>query len=119
MNKQKISKLLLISFVIGAAYLLYSLWYWVAGGAESATDTAEEVGSFIATALVTPHLIATACAVLFNALGCFMRKRSFALTGAILYTVAVILFPMYFMFVAIEAILSYIGYAKMKKPIPE
>jgi len=44
-----------------------------------------------------------------------MKKRGFALTGAILYTVALILFPMYFMFVIIEMILSYVGFAKMKK----
>lgn len=108
------SKLLLISFIIGVAYLLYSISYWT-GTAGSGSDTAEQIGAGIATALVMPHLICTAMAVLFNGIGTFMKKRGFALTGAILYTVALVLFPAYFMFVVIEMILSYIGYAKMKK----
>lgn len=105
---------LLISLVIGILYLIYSLFYWSGafGGEES---LAGQIGIGIATALVAPHLIVTALAALFNALGLFMRKRAFALTGAILYTVAVILFPLYFMFVIIEVIFSFIGFAKMSK----
>lgn len=114
MKKQKISKLLLISLILGALYLVYSAWYWANTVPEN-VENAEQVGVAIATALVAPHLVATAFAVLFNALGLFMRNRGFALAGAILYTVAVVLFPMYFMFVTLEAILSYIGFAKMKK----
>jgi len=114
LEKKKLSKLLLISFIIGVAYLLYSIVYW-SGAAGAGETTAEQVGAGIATVLVMPHLIVTALAVLFNALGLFMHKRGFALTGAILYTVAIVLFPVYFMFVIIEMILSYIGFAKMPK----
>ena len=113
MEKKKMSKLLLISLVIGIAYLIYSFNYW--GNASDVTETAEQIGAGIATVLVMPHLIFTALAVIFNALGCFLKKRGFALTGAILYTVALVLFPMYFMFVIIEMIFSYIAFAKMKK----
>ena len=113
MERKKMSKLLLISLIIGIAYLFYSFNYW--GGAADVTDTAEQIGAGIATILVLPHLIFTALAVIFNALGLFMKKRGFALTGAILYTVALVLFPMYFMFVIIEIIFSYIAFAKMKK----
>lgn len=112
--KKKISKCLLISFLIGAAYLIYSIAYW-SGAAGSGADTAEQIGSGIAVALVMPHLVCTALAVLFNALGLFMKKRGFALAGAILYTVALALFPVYFMFVILEVILSFIGYAKTPK----
>ena len=112
--KNKLSKCLLISLIIGVAYWIYSASYWT-GTAGSGANTAEQLGSGIATALVMPHLVCTALAVIFNALGLFMKKRGFALTGAILYTVALVLFPMYFIFVIIEMILSYIGFAKMKK----
>lgn len=113
MEKRKLSKLLLIAFIIGVLYLIYSIWYW--SGAVSGGSSSEQIGSGIALAIVMPHLLITALAVLFNALGLFLRKRAFALTGAILYSVAAILFPVYFMFVIVEAILSYVGFALMKK----
>ena len=114
MEKKKLNKLLLVSFIIGAAYLIYSVVYWSGTAGSGATD-AEKLGSGIATALVMPHLVFTVLAVIFNGFGLFMRRRGFALTGGILYTVALVLFPVYFMFVIVEMILSYVGYAKMKK----
>lgn len=114
-EKQKLSKLLLISLIIGIAYLIYSAVYWSGTAGRSGSTGAEQLGTGLAMALVTPHLICTVIAVIFNALGLFMRKRGFALTGAILYTVALVLFPIYFMFVIVEMILSYIGFAKMPK----
>lgn len=113
MEKKKLSKLLLISFILGIAYLIYSASYW--SGVGAGLNSAEQVGAGIATALVMPHLILTVLAVIFNGLGLFMRKRGFALTGAILYAVAMVLFPMYFMFIIIEMILSFVGFAKMPK----
>lgn len=113
-EKPKMSKPLLIAFILGAVYLIYSIVYWN-GAVGSGADTAEQVGSSIATALVMPHLVMSALAVIFNALGLFMKKRGFALTGAILYGVALALFPVYFMFVIIQMILSFIGFARMKK----
>lgn len=111
MEKKK-SVLLLISAILGCAYLIYSIVYWTglnSGGGSSA----ESIGFGIATAIVFPHLIATAVAFIFNLLGWIMDHKWFALTGAILYTVALILFPLYFMFVVVEMVLSYIGFARM------
>lgn len=113
-KKEKINKCLLIAFIIGILYLIYSLFYW-SGAASSSTSSAEQLGAGIATVLVMPHLFMTALAVLFNALGLFLKGKGFALTGAILYTIAILLFPVYFMFVILEAILSYIGFATMPK----
>ena len=113
-EKKKLSILLLISFIIGAAYLVYSMVYW-SGAVGSGDDIAEQIGVGLAATLVMPHLICTALAVIFNGLGVFLKKRGFALTGAILYSVALVLFPVYFMFVIVEMILSYIGFAKIPK----
>ncbi|WP_343208239.1 hypothetical protein [Anaerolentibacter hominis] len=113
-RKKKLNICLLIALIIGAAYLIYSIVYW-GGALGSGADAAEQIGSGIAVALVTPHLICTAVAVVFNALGLFMKKRGFALVGAIMYTVALVLFPVYFMFVIVEMVLSYVGYGIMKK----
>lgn len=114
MEKKKTSKLLLISLILGVLYIGYSAVYW-SGAINSSTSGAEQVGGGLAIAIVTPHLVVTGLAVIFNALGVFMKKRGFALTGAILYAVALVLFPIYFMFVIIQMILSFIGFAKMEK----
>lgn len=111
--KKKKSVLLLISAIIGVAYIIYSISYW--GGANSGASGAEAIGAGIATVLVMPHLICTGLAVLFNILGWAMSRRGFALTGGILYAVAMIVFPLYFMFVLIEVVLSFIGFARLKK----
>ncbi len=110
---KKISKLALISFIIGLVYVIYACVHFF--GASSSTSGAEQAGAVIATAIVMPHIIASGIAVIFNGLGTFMQKRVFVLVGAILYAVAIVLFPMYFMFVVIEMVLSFIAYAKMKK----
>ena len=44
-----------------------------------------------------------------------MKKRGFALVGAILYAVAMVLFIPYFMFVIVQMILSFVGFANLKK----
>lgn len=113
-TKKKKSVLLLISAIIGVLYILYSISYWT-GANGSTVDSAEAVGVGIATALVFPHLICTGIAVVFNILGWAMSHRGFALTGGILYAVAMLLFPMYFMFVVAETVLSFVGFARLKK----
>lgn len=113
-EKPKMSICLLISFILGVAYMVYSIVYW-SGTAGTGADVAEQIGTSLATAVVMPHLIVAALAVIFNALGLFLKKRGFALTGAILYAVALVLFPVYFMFVIVQMILSFVGFAKMKK----
>lgn len=113
-EKKKTSVCLLISFLIGALYFVFVFAYYVGVGS-TAADMWEEVGIGIATALVMPHIICEGLAMLFNGLGCFLKRRGFALTGAILYAVSILLFPMYFMFVIIECVLSFVGYALMDK----
>lgn len=111
--KQKKSVLLLIALILGVAYLIYVITYF--SGAFSGGSDTDVIAAGIASILVGPHIIATLIAVLFNALGYFMNKRGFALTGGILYTVAGVLFIPYIVFVIVQAVLSFVGYAKMKK----
>ena len=113
-TKAKKSVLLLISLILGVAYMAYLVSYFVGAGADASTS-AEAVGAGIATALVMPHMICTLVAVVFNLLGWLLNKRAFALVGAILYAVAMVLFPLYFMFVVVQMILSFVAFAKMKK----
>lgn len=116
MEKKKKSKLLLVSWIIGALYLVYLISYMGSAGSATGADSAEALGTAIGLALIVPHLLVVALAVLFNILGWAMNKRGFALTGGILYAVSILMMPLYFMFVLIEMILSFVGFAKMKKP---
>lgn len=111
-SQQKKSVLLLISAILGVLYALYSVAYWA--GAGSGMSGAEAIGAGIATVIVMPHMICAVLAAIFNVLGWAMNSRGFALTGAILYAVAAALFPMYAMFVLIQMILSFVGFARMK-----
>ncbi|MFY9285284.1 MAG: hypothetical protein ACOXZT_06450 [Tissierellaceae bacterium] len=111
--KEKKSKLALISWILSLLYLIYLISHF-AGGLSS-TEGAEQAGAAIATALVFPHMLTVGIGLLFNILGYFMNKRGFILVGAILYSVSILLFMMYFMFVIVQMILSYVAFAKMKK----
>lgn len=113
MKKRKKSILLLISAILGVLYAVYIVSYF-ASNTVNQTDAAASVGAGLAAAIVTPHMVCAALAAIFNVLGWAMNKRGFALTGAILYAVALALFPVYFMFVIIQMLLSFVGFARMK-----
>lgn len=104
----------LIALVLGIAYLVYSVQYW-GGVTEGASSDSEAIGAGIASMLVMPHLVMTALAVVFNALAFLLYNRPFILVAGILYTVALVLFPTYFMFVIAQMIICYIAFARMKK----
>lgn len=104
----------MIAWILGAAYVLF-LFSYFSGLNTNTTDTAEALDAGLATALVMPHMIVTLLAVIFNVLGWAMNKRGFALTGGILYAVAMVLFPLYLFFVIVQMILSFVGFANLKK----
>lgn len=105
---------LLISAGIGMFYICFSIPYWM-NSQTGVNDVFEAIGVGIAATMVLPHLICAILAVIFNVLATLIMKPGFALTGAILYAVSMVLFLPYFMFVIIEMILSFVGFARMKK----
>ena len=110
----KRSILLLIAAIIGTAYAIYLVTYFGNGAASGGTD-AEVIGRGIATLLVLPHIVLTIVATIFAWLGFFFKFKWAALVAGICYAVAMVCFLMYFMFVIVEMILSFIAYARMKK----
>lgn len=117
------SILLLIAAILGLAYITYSFYYWL-GVSNDAVNTINNMtnsfgsigaslGAGIAVKMVTPHLICTGIAVLFNILTIFIKNKWFALTAGILYSVAMVLFFYYFFFVIAQALLCYIAFARM------
>ena len=109
----KRSKLLLVSGIIGALYVIYLISYF--GDAVGSSEGMEAVSAGIATVLVMPHAVLVGIAVIFNWVGFALSARWGALTAGILYAVSMLLMPIYFMFVLIEMILCFVAFSKMKK----
>ena len=112
--KTKRSVFLLVSGIIGLAYLIYIISHFF-GSIVGADDMATAIGSSLATALVTPHIMLVALAVIFNWIGYLANKSWAALTGGILYVVGGVLFILYIIFVIPSIVLSFIGTSKLKK----
>ena len=108
---KNLNKLLLVSLILGGAYLVYSFAYW--SGAQGGSGS-QAAGAAIATMIVFPHLVCTFVAALMNALALIQNRRGFALAAGILYAVAMVLFPSYFFFVIVEAVLCFVAYARMR-----
>lgn len=112
-KKPKKSVLALISLILAWLYAIYLISHF--SGAVTTTEGAEQAGAALATALVTPHIVCVFIGAIFNTLGYFMNRHSFVLVGAILYSVAIALFPLYAFFILVQMVLSYVAFAKMKK----
>jgi hypothetical protein len=112
----KRSKLLLISAIIATLYCIYLVFYFTSGMGSS--DGTEALGAGLAAALVVPHFIIVGIGTVFNWVAYGLKLRWAALVAGILFAASILLMPIYFMFVIIEAILCFIAFAKMKKPVP-
>lgn len=113
-QNEKRSTVLLISAILGVAYAIYLVAYFT-GAVGGASDGAEAAGAALAGALVAPHAVCVIVAVVFNILGWALRSRPFALVGAILYAVSMVLFPLYFFFTIVQTVLSFVGFARLPK----
>ncbi len=107
------SKVLFISAILGTLYTLYLVSYFTGG--MSSGDSAEQVGTALATALVLPHAMVLVLAVIFNWVGFFMNKTWAAITCGVLYSVSGVLFLLYIVFEVPMIILSFVGVSKVKK----
>ncbi|MFV0552901.1 MAG: hypothetical protein ACK5L6_13410 [Anaerorhabdus sp.] len=106
---------LIVSFVLGLIYMIYLVFHFF--GSITNTTGAEQVGVGIATAIVMPHMIFVLIGVIFNGVSIFTNNKWLALTGAIGYSISLILFPLYFLFVIVQIILSYIGFAQLLRNV--
>ncbi|MCQ4935790.1 MULTISPECIES: hypothetical protein [Anaerotignum] len=112
-EKTKKSKLLLVSGILGTLYLIYLITYFMGGMATD--DQAQVIAGGIATMLVMPHMLCVGIAVIFTWIGWALRARWGALVAGILYSVSILAMFIYAPFVIIQLILSFVGFAKMKK----
>lgn len=111
--KEKRNACVIISLILTLAYLAYSVYYWRYSSQTVNSSLAEQIGFNIAHNLVMPHLVAVIIAFIFNWVGVVLSNRWFILVCAIIYAVSMILMPTYFVFVILQTILSFVGFALM------
>ncbi|EGT3616330.1 hypothetical protein FHH43_08800 [Clostridium perfringens] len=115
--KQKRSKALLVSGILGLIYSLLLIRFFAAYffvGVISNVDV-EKAISLIAVIIVIPHMILFVLATIFNWVSYIKNKRGFALTAGILYLISAIIFPIDMIFIVPSMIFSFIGYFTLKK----
>ncbi len=106
------SKAFFTSTLLASLYLIYVISYFLS--IQGKGDTAEQIGSGLAAALVTPHMVVLGIGVIFGWLAFGLKSSGFALTASILFTVAGVMFIPYIFFVIPSMILGFVGYAKQK-----
>ena len=108
--REKRNACIVISLILTIGYLAYCVYYWRYSGDLSFSS---QLGFNMAHALVMPHIVAVVIAFVFNWIGVILPNRWFILVGAIIYVIAMILMPLYFMFVILQMILSFVGFGLM------
>ncbi len=106
-------KTLLVSWILSALYSIYLISYFM--GNVASTSGAEQVGAGLATALITLHLVFVLIGLILNIVAWLKSSRSLSLVCAIMYLVAIVLFPFYFFFVIIQVILCFVAFSSLKE----
>ena len=109
------SKTLIISMVLGVVYSIFLMSYFY--DVTMNGNGMDFIAGGIASAIVLPHMLATIAGAVFSVVAVIINKRWCALVAFIMYYVASLLFIMYAIFTLPIAIISTIGYVRMKKYI--
>ena len=114
-QKKKRSVILLIACIIATAVYIYLFTYM--GGSIDKLDSmssTEQLGTEIAMSIASPSLIVAGIGTILAWIGWLFKIRGFALAAGILFAVAMILLPSWFMFHILQMILCFVAFAKMK-----
>lgn len=113
---------LMISFALGVIFLIVLISGTFSHAdatlgktAETMEDVGIQLGTMIGAALMIPQMIAAGIAVILNGVGWLFGGHGFSLAGAILYCVAALLMIVNAPFLLPSIVLSFVGYAKLKK----
>lgn len=108
----KRSRLLLISGILSAIYLVCILNYFIGGIFSS--GGIESISAGVISVLIIPHMFFVVLAFIFNWIGWAMKLRGAALVAGILYAVSILLMFIFGIFVIIQMILCFVAFSKMK-----
>lgn len=106
------SKVLFIGSLLSTIYVVYLIIYF---SSSQSTDPTVALAEAFAASLVAPHLVVMGLGAIFSWIGFGLRKAGFALVGAILYSVAAIIFLVYAPLCIPMIVLGFVGYTKQLK----
>lgn len=104
--------LLIIALVITILYFRYGLQQLETSGF---FERELDISDGIIAMLVLPHYLFTIIGFLINLVGALITRRALALIAAIMYTLACVTMPVYFMYVVVQAVLCYVAFAVIQK----
>ena len=113
--KKKHSQWLLASGAIATLYVLYLAFYY--GDLVLTSEGIARETALTLTAFVAPHFLFTAIAVVLNWFAFAMDMRPLALGAGVLYIIGCLAGILYIpmnLIVLVSAVLSFIGFAKLK-----
>lgn len=108
------SKSEFISIVLSVGYLILGISLWAQSVSE-ASGTAEQIGAGLASLFILPHLFLAFMGTLFAVLGFFTRSPGLSLTGAIVNSVAVLVFVFWGFALIPAVVFGFVAYASQKK----
>ena len=114
--KKKRSLWLLVAGIAATIYVLYLFVYY--GNLVSSTDGVAHETAVTLTVFIAPHLILTSIAVVFNWFAFVTNVRALAIGSGIVYIIGCIAGILYLpsnLLVIPSAILSFVGFAKLKE----
>lgn len=115
MKNVRRSIFVLLAVIVAVLVLIYLNGY-MRDSLNSAEDGFTGLGVAIAISASQPFMIALGAGAVFGAVGWLFTLRWAALVAGILFAVAIILLPAWFLFALIPSLLAFIGYARMKRP---
>ena len=108
-----VSKVLFITTVLSILYAVYIVDYMISAST-GIPDTAEGLGTAIGMAIIMPHTLSMGLCAIFTTLGFFLKKSWGTLVGAIIFSVGLVLMPLYFMFGIPLIVLGFVGFANQR-----
>lgn len=115
MKNDRRSIFVLLAVIVAVLVLIYLNGY-MRDSINNAEDGFAGLGVAIAISASQPFMIALGLGAVFGAVGWLFVLRWAALVAGILFAVAMILLPAWFVFALIPTVLAFIGYARMKRP---
>ncbi len=115
-KKDRCSILLFLSSIIGIAYSVFIVNYFMGVGNQSmasGSDIGRQIGGLIAVTFVTPHVVLVSLAAVANGIAWYINNGWVALTSSVLYLIAGLIFIIYLPFIILPMILSFIGFMRV------